>query len=97
MHLAAIAGRATVLVTNNLPDFPASTLAARGVTVMSADTYLCQIAADLPDLVVAAFNNISARKTRPPMPVPVIVEALERAGVSEFAERAIALWEDTRG
>ena len=98
VHMAAaIAGRATVLVTNNLPDFPAPVLAAHGIAVMSADSYLCRIAADLPDLVVGALNDISARKKRPPMPVPAIVKALEGAGASEFADRAITLWEETRG
>lgn len=98
LHMAAaIAGRATVLVTNNLPDFPASVLAQHAVTVMKPDAYLCRIAAELPELVVAALNDISARKTRPPMPVPVIVRALEGAGVSDFADRAAALWEEARG
>jgi predicted nucleic acid-binding protein len=98
MHMAAaIVGRATVLATNNLRDFPASTLAPHGVTVMNADRCLCSIAAEVPTLVVEALTAISARKTRPPMPVPIIVKALDGAGVPEFADRAFTLWEETRG
>jgi len=99
MHLAAaITGHATVLVTNNnLRDFPASTLAPHGVTVMDADRYLCRIASAVPDLVVEALNDISSRKTRPPMPVPIIVKALDGAGVPEFADRAFTLWEESHG
>ena len=37
------------------------------------------------------------RKTRPPMPVPAIAKALEKAGVPEFADRAFTLWEETDG
>ena len=98
LHMAAaITGHATVIATNNLSDFPASTLAPHGVNVMDADLYLCRIAAHVPDLVVTALNEISARQKRPPMPVPAIVKALEGAGVPEFADRAFALWEETRG
>lgn len=94
---AAIAGRATVLATHNLRDFPADILAAHGVAVMDVDRYLCRVAAEVPDLVVTALNDISARKTRPPMPVPVVVKALEGAGVPEFADRAFTLWDETHG
>ena len=98
LHMAAaITGRATVLATNNLRDFPVSTLAPHGVTVMDADLYLCRLAAEVPNLVAAALEAISARKKTPPMPVPAIVKALEGAGVPEFADRAFTLWEETHG
>ncbi len=42
VHTAAcIAGRATVLVTRNERDFPMDFLTARGVTVCTADEFLC--------------------------------------------------------
>jgi predicted nucleic acid-binding protein len=44
VHMAAaVAGRATAIVTWNLADFPAEDMAPRGVRVCTPDDYLCDL------------------------------------------------------
>jgi predicted nucleic acid-binding protein len=50
---AAIAGHATVLITENIKDFPTEPLAQLGLRVARPDAYLCELLADLPDSIVA--------------------------------------------
>lgn len=64
---AAIAGRASVIVTWNLKDFPASELSRHGLTAQSPDAFACDLYAAAPMLVVASVKRARAnlRKSRP--------------------------------
>ncbi|GII66634.1 hypothetical protein Skr01_67190 [Sphaerisporangium krabiense] len=87
---AAVAGGAETLITWNLADFPASALRPYRLTVTGPDDYLCSLLTQHPAEVMAVLARMSARKRRPPMAVPEIVDALDGAGVSVFAARVRA-------
>ncbi|GII80890.1 PIN domain-containing protein [Sphaerisporangium rufum] len=84
---AAIAGRVRYLVTWNRTDFPESTMGSYQITVTDPDSYLCRLREEHPDELAAVLDRMAARKRRPPMSVPDLVEALRRAGVPRFAEQ----------
>ncbi|WP_433437438.1 PIN domain-containing protein [Nonomuraea sp. CA-141351] len=80
---AAIKVGAQVIVTSNLKDFPADTLADWGIEAKSPDDFvLDQI--DLDDRVVwACVQQIADSRVNPPETVEDILDALETAGLVE--------------
>ncbi|GIH71858.1 PIN domain-containing protein [Sphaerimonospora thailandensis] len=88
---AAIVGRAQVLVTWNLGDFPAGFLGRYGVNVADPDAYLCSLLAQFPNEVAAVLIRMAAGKRRPPMTASDVADALDRAGVRTFAQRVRSL------
>lgn len=88
VHMAAaIAGRADVIVTWNLADFPAEALTARGVQVSTPDAYLCWLLRSWPEEVAAVVVRLASEKRRPRVTPLDLVEFLAKAGATEFAER----------
>jgi len=85
---AAVAGGASTLVTWSLADFPAATTGPLGITVTDPDTYLCSLLERTSIEVVATVRRLASEKRRPPMSPVDITNALARAGVPVFAERA---------
>lgn len=80
---AAIKANAQMIVTSNLRDFPAETLATWGVEAKSPDDFILdQI--DFDDRVVwACVQQIADSRTQPPQTVYDVLDALERAGLVE--------------
>lgn len=82
---AAIRGRAEVIVTANLKDFPAEALEPLGLHAVSPDDFLLdQLDLD-PDGTVELLSEQAADKKRPPLTVRDVLESLTRAGVPLFA------------
>lgn len=85
VHMAAaVAGRATHIVTHNLADFPAERLAEHGVTVTDPDTYLCALFGEVSDEAASTISRLAAEKRNPPMTTGDLLGHLERAGVRRF-------------
>jgi predicted nucleic acid-binding protein len=84
---AAISGRARMLVTWNLADFPAEPLAALGLRVIDPDQYLCELLDQLPQEVTATVVRLAGEKRRPPKTPTDLVNDLAKAGVVTFADR----------
>lgn len=84
---AALMGRAHVILTWNLADFPHAPLAELGLRVTDPDTYLCELFEELPDEVTGTVVRMAAEKRRPPKTPEDLVGVLNKAGVPEFAER----------
>ena len=55
------------------------------ITIVDPDEYLCGLYEEFPDEVLATITRLAASKRRPPMTPAELVDALERAGVNEFA------------
>lgn len=81
---AAIAGKASVIVTWNIADFPSECLRSHGVACRSPDDFLVDLhstfAGALIDSVERARRNL--RKSVPS--VEAFVDALERQGLATF-------------
>jgi predicted nucleic acid-binding protein len=82
---AAVAGKASVIVTWNRVDFPAADLARYGIRVLDPDEYLCGLLGELPDEVVDTVVRVAARKRRPVMTPYDVCDALTKARVGTFA------------
>ena len=88
---AAVVRQPCTILTNNAKDFPTAPLAKRGMRVTDPDTYLCEIAQELPDEVVDTLVRLAAEKTRPPKTAHNLLDDLEKAGVPWFAEMVRSL------
>jgi predicted nucleic acid-binding protein len=84
---AAISGRARMLVTWNLRDFPAEPLAALGLRVVDPDRYLCELLDQFPQEVTATVVRLAGEKRRPPKTPTDLANDLAKAGVETFADR----------
>jgi predicted nucleic acid-binding protein len=82
---AAIHGGATVIVTANVRDFPASALAPYGLVAREPDPFVHAILVANPDTAVAAFAADRARLRSPAMNPADYLASLQRAGLAETA------------
>ncbi len=81
---AAAAAGVDALLTWDQRGFPIEELAALGVRVADPDAYLCELFAELPDEVTQTVVDLAATKSRPPMSLSEVLDALERAGLERF-------------
>lgn len=81
---AAVGAAADVLITWDTAGFPTAELGKVGLLVLDPDTYLTELLTELRDEVVATVVELARSKTRPPMTVEHVLEALEGAGLSTF-------------
>jgi hypothetical protein len=88
---AALAGRADVIVTDNLTDFPPNALPG-SMTRQSLDAFLLDMLDLHPVLVLSAVGSVAARTGRsgPPMTAKDIATYLQAHGTPDFAERLLA-------
>lgn len=83
---AAIAGKATIIVTANLADFPTASLQPYGVVAHSANEFLSQIFTAAPESLAASIEH-ARRNLRKSLPtVAEFVASLERFGIPVIAE-----------
>ena len=82
---AAIAARASRLVTWNLADFPAKALAPYHVSARNPDDFLMDLHAAAPDATIATAENArkNLRKTTPTR--TEFIQAIERQNLIRFA------------
>jgi len=83
---AAIAGKASVIVTWNLKDFPARHLLPYGVTSQSPDDFLTDLHAAFPEALISSVKRArhNLRKTTPS--VEAFVDALQQGGLKTFSD-----------
>jgi predicted nucleic acid-binding protein len=77
---AAVAGRADVLVTENLKDFPPESAAHLGVTVASQDDFPLGLLELYPDAVLDALRRQSSRYRREPRSAAALLSILAGPG-----------------
>jgi hypothetical protein len=82
---AAVAGHVESLVTWNTKDFDCGFTRKHAIKIVDPDQYLCVIYEEFPGEVLATITRLAASKRRPPMTPDELVNALDRAGVDEFA------------
>lgn len=82
---AAIKGRAQVIVTNNLKDFPASVLENWDMEAKSPDDFILDQVDLGREAVYGAVQRIADSKQKPPTTVSDVLAMLERDGLVESA------------
>ena len=83
---AAIAGKASIIVTWNLKEFPARDLLPHGVTSQSPDDFLSDLHAAVPDAFISSVKSArrNLRKTTPS--VEAFVDALEQGALKQLSD-----------
>lgn len=84
---AAICGRADVIVTYNLKDFPDHELQKFGLTAQHPDDFLTHLLDLYPLIVCAAASAHRVRLVNPPKDVHAYLQTLEQQSLGEFVTR----------
>ena len=84
---AAVAGQVETLVTWDDKDFNCDFIKKHAVTVVNPDVYLCSLYNEFPAEILDTITRLAAGKRHPPMTPSDIVDALDAAGVGEFASQ----------
>lgn len=82
---AAIAGKASVIVTCNQKDFPASNLLAHGVTSKSPDDFLTDLHAAFPEALISSVKSARHNLRKSILSVEAFVDALHQVGLKKFS------------
>jgi hypothetical protein len=78
---AAIVGRADVIVTLNLKDFPAATLAEFNIEAQHPDEFIAHVLTLAPSVALGAIKDMRARLKNPPFSPEGFLELLARQGL----------------
>lgn len=73
---AAVAAKATIIVSDDRRGFARAASEPRGVRRLSAEQFLLALLTDHEDQFIAALEHMAAARRRPPNTVPAIIEAL---------------------
>lgn len=89
---AAVAGRAEVLVTENLRDFPAEAVEQYGITVCGQDDFLLGLLELYPGEILSALRRQASRYRREPRTVSALLGILggQGQGCPRFASQCLA-------
>lgn len=81
---AAIRGRADVIVTFNLRDFPENELSKYGITAQHPDEFLTHLLDLAPGTVCRGVRTVRARLTTPPKTVDEYLQTLEQLSLTQL-------------
>ena len=84
---AAIEAKASVIVTFNLSDFPASILKAYHIRAMHPDKYLVSLFDDATELFLMGVRDHRASLKRPPKTVDEYLDTLKASNLTKLADR----------
>src|SRR5919106_402650 len=84
---AAMARQPCTLLTRDTAGFPSEPLAEQGVHVIDPDSYLCELADELPGEVTDTVVRLAGEKRRPPKTPWHLLDDLAGAGVPGFADK----------
>jgi predicted nucleic acid-binding protein len=87
---AAVQTRASVIVTNNLKDFPDATLNPLGLQARSADNFIADIIDIYTPGAVAALRTMRQRFKRPELDAEALIRRFENAGLTQSANLLFA-------
>ena len=87
---AAIRAEADIIVTANLKDFPASSLAPHGLEAEHPDAFLARLCGRWPARFVEAFHRVRSRLRHPPLSADEHLRALRRSGLRATVAELVA-------
>lgn len=79
---AAIEGKASFIITFNLPDFPEKTLAQFNIQALHPDIFLSKLLKEMPDEFLMAIQKHRASLKNPLKTVEEYFETLKRSGLT---------------
>jgi hypothetical protein len=82
---AAIVGKASLIVTWNLKDFPAAELKPHRIACISPDDLLVRLNSSLPESLISSVKRARQNLRRTIPSVEDFVDALERQGLTAFS------------
>lgn len=85
---AAVVGGADAIVTANLTDFPASTLASFDIVAVHPDDFLLDQWDLDPTVVAQVLRDTAAARQRPEVTLTEILDQLHRSGAPRFSAHA---------
>ena len=83
---AAITGKASVIVTFNLHDFPAKALNPYGVVALAPDLFVCSLYQTQPVAIIQAARHMHQASKNPPKTREEFIDGLRRNHLTHFAE-----------
>ncbi|MCA0438580.1 MAG: PIN domain-containing protein [Actinobacteria bacterium] len=86
---AAVYAKCQVLVTYNVPDFPAASASPHGVTVLTPDQFLLDQLDLHPVWVVRSLREMSHASRKPPLSPSALLDSLARSGLAGFTAEVI--------
>lgn len=90
---AAILGRADVIVTNNIKDFPAGVLDGFNIEAQTPDEFIYHLIDLYPDRVRSAVEDHRSRLLHPPMTLNEYLDCLCRQGLRDSCRALRELFE----
>ena len=78
---AAIRGRADVIVTFNLSDFPKAALDPYGIAAQHPDAFVQHVIDLAPGIVLGAVERLRSSLRNPPVDKPQYLDTIERQGL----------------
>ncbi len=94
---AALRGRADLIITENIKDFPESALRPLGLEAVRVDDFLLdQLDLD-PLRVQNLLTDQAEAMVNPPQSIDGLLKKLSRSGAPHFGRKARELFEDRRG
>lgn len=84
---AAIRGRADIIVTMNIKDFPDIELSKYSIQAVHPDDFICDILNLSPEAVYASARTVRSRLSNPPKTVDEYLDTLERNGLTVLVSR----------
>ncbi len=81
---AAVRGRADVIVTYNLKDFPETAVAPLGIEVQHPDEFLPHVLGLAPGVVLAALQRLRQSLKNPPIDIDTYLARLEQHELPTF-------------
>ncbi|MDR1118555.1 MAG: PIN domain-containing protein [Bifidobacteriaceae bacterium] len=86
----AILSEATIIVTNNTKDFPASALAEHGIQAKTPNRLLRDLLEAEPERTIQVIRDAASATRNPPLSVAHILESLGKAQAAGFSAAAAA-------
>jgi len=84
--VVAIKTNATIIVTNNLKDFPSEYLARFGLSAKNADDFLADTIDLNPDQAVESFRKLVSKKKNPPLDEFELLDRYRNIGLNQTAD-----------
>ena len=81
---AAITAGASILVSNNVKDFPSASTRPHGIDVLTADQFLLELLDASPAIVIRTLTRQAERYKRDPRTLDGLLASLNRAGLRDF-------------